>query len=113
MGIVSYAAVLCLVTQRSFPQLVGLTWARRDMEFLFVCSILYLSSECSERVIHGVKHEKTNSTTWNSTTLQPCIIFFIKQTSYLQEEDGLNYVSKWRLVERVAHQQLIGPLKHT
>jgi len=52
---------ICLYIQKSkHIYIENNTRARVDMEFLFVCSTRYLTSERSERVKYKVEHEKRN-----------------------------------------------------
>ena len=50
------------------------TWAYIDMEYVFKCSTLYLTSERSEQVRYKVKHEKRYSISTSSHVLF-CLLY--------------------------------------
>ena len=77
------------------------TWGCVDVEFLFECSTLYLTSDCSERVRHKVEHKKRNSIA-TSSHVSFCLLY--KRTNdifltvflrFLKLLEGQRYSSKY------------------
>ena len=69
-------------------------WVRRDMEFLFECSIWYLASKHSKRVRYWVEEEKFH------ISKEPCIILFVIWTPYWHEKAAL----RWLYIAFLAHE---------